>query len=93
MANVTGIVIGIIGKTLTDVTAAFGDGKVTLGEVFDISFGVAAGIGGAFPGWVKTLYKIDSKVTTPQLIVEGFAAGLPLILDGFGAKDCEIGKV
>ena len=93
MANVTGIVLGILGSTLTDVTEALTDGKVTLGEVFDIAFGVADKIGCAFPGWTKAAYRIGGQSVSAERIMDGFANGLPEILDGFGARDWTIGKV
>ena len=92
MANVTGIVLGILGKTLGDVTEMMSDGKVTLGEVFEIAFGVADGIGSAFPEWTKTAYRIGGANVTAARIMAGFGDGIPKILDGFGVRDWIIGK-
>jgi len=93
MANVTSVVLGILGNTLGDVTEAMGDGKVTLGEVFDIAFSVADTIGGAFPGWSKTAYRIGGSDVTAARIMGGFGDGIPKILNGFGVRDWTIGKV
>jgi len=93
MNTATGITLGIIGGVLTDVTDALSDGKVTLGEVFDMAFGVADSIGSAFPKWTATAYRLGGENITPKRIVDGFGKGLPLILNGFGARDWNIGKV
>jgi len=92
MSKATGIVLGIIGSSLAEVTTALADGKVTLGEVFDIAFGVADGIGTALPGWTKTAYRIGGSKVTAKRIMGGFAEGLPLILHGFGVRDWVPGK-
>jgi len=88
--NKTGIVLGIVGDVMDRVGEALADGRVTLGEVFDMAFGLGGAIGGAFPKFEKRMYRLDDKPTTPKRIFEGFGLGIPYILDGFGVRDWDL---